>query len=66
MTTCNMHCCKSAPCISLCVFSDENELQIKEETTATLRCFPFEDAQSGTCFFTGKDAKERAIFARSY
>jgi prolyl-tRNA synthetase len=40
---------------------------VKEETGATLRCFPFEQPQhSGSCFFTGQPAKEVAIFAKSY
>ncbi|CAI7902246.1 unnamed protein product [Closterium sp. NIES-54] len=47
--------------------SNEDEQQVKEETGATLRCFPFEPKLSdATCFFTGKPATERAIFSRAY
>ncbi len=41
--------------------------QVKEETSATLRCFPFEQPQhSGTCFFSGKPATEVATLAKAY
>ncbi|CAL8460590.1 g119 [Coccomyxa elongata] len=47
--------------------SDEDEKRIKEETTATLRCIPFEQpGGSGPCFLTGADAAEVAIFAKAY
>jgi prolyl-tRNA synthetase len=49
--------------------SDDLENQIKEETGATLRCFPFEqpqDSASGECFMTQAEAQEVAIFAKSY
>jgi prolyl-tRNA synthetase len=47
--------------------SDEDEKRIKEETQATLRCFPFEQpAGPHVCFMTGQPAKEVAIFAKSY
>ena len=47
--------------------SDDDERRIKEETQATLRCFPFEQpTEVGACFYTGKDAKEVAIFAKAY
>ena len=42
------------------------EKKIKEETGATVRCFPLEDTSTGKCFFTGKDNAKMAIFARSY
>ena len=45
----------------------EDEDRIKEETKATLRCFPFDgEGDSGACFFTGKPANRVAIFARAY
>ncbi|KAI3851671.1 hypothetical protein MKX03_022316 [Papaver bracteatum] len=47
--------------------SDEEELRVKNETGATIRCFPFE--QPGgikTCLMTGNPAEEVAIFAKSY
>jgi prolyl-tRNA synthetase len=43
------------------------EAQIKEETKATLRCIPLEqESGPGTCIRCGRDAHERAIFARAY
>ncbi|XP_062189502.1 proline--tRNA ligase, chloroplastic/mitochondrial-like [Phragmites australis] len=47
--------------------SDDDELKVKEETSATIRCFPFEQPE-GTkkCFMTGNPAEEVAIFAKSY
>jgi prolyl-tRNA synthetase len=50
-----------------CAGSDEDEKRVKEETTATLRCIPFEQPRgAGTCFLTGKEAAEVAIFAKAY
>ncbi|KAJ7969897.1 Proline-tRNA ligase-like protein [Quillaja saponaria] len=47
--------------------SDEDELKVKEETGATIRCFPFEQPQgSKRCLMTGNLAAEVAIFAKSY
>ncbi|XP_065869403.1 proline--tRNA ligase, chloroplastic/mitochondrial [Euphorbia lathyris] len=47
--------------------SDADELKVKEETGATIRCFPFEQPQGNkTCLMTGKPAEEVAIFAKSY
>jgi prolyl-tRNA synthetase len=46
---------------------NEDELKVKEETKATIRCFPFEQPGGrGTCFYTGKPADRIAIFGRSY
>ena len=46
---------------------NEDELKVKEETKATIRCFPFEQPEgSGTCFYTGKPATQVAIFGRAY
>ncbi|MGC2765416.1 MAG: proline--tRNA ligase [Candidatus Acidiferrum sp.] len=51
------------------------EEKVKEETRATMRCIPLDQAAvmghagaggSGTCVYCGKPAKERAIFARAY
>jgi len=40
---------------------------IKEETKATIRVIPFDQPKElGPCFYTGKPAKYRAVFARSY
>lgn len=47
--------------------TDEEEASVKEETQATLRCFPFEQPQhSGVCFYSGRSAEEVAIFAKAY
>ncbi len=49
--------------------SDAQEEQVKDETGATLRCFPFDQPSGGAggkCFMSGKDASEVAIFAKSY
>lgn len=47
--------------------SDEQETQVKEETGATLRCFPFEQpAGPHTCLISGAEASEVAVFARAY
>lgn len=48
-------------------YSDEDELKVKEETGATIRCFPFEQPQGpNKCLMTGNPADEVAIFAKSY
>ncbi|XP_061349692.1 proline--tRNA ligase, chloroplastic/mitochondrial [Gastrolobium bilobum] len=47
--------------------SDEDELKVKEETGATIRCFPFEQPEGNKrCLMTGDPAQEVAIFAKSY
>ncbi|KAJ0966362.1 hypothetical protein J5N97_027500 [Dioscorea zingiberensis] len=47
--------------------SDTDELKVKEETGATIRCFPFEQPEGQKkCFMTGNPAQEVAIFAKSY
>ncbi|KAJ6684143.1 hypothetical protein OIU85_007798 [Salix viminalis] len=47
--------------------SDADEQRVKEETGATIRCFPFEQPQgTKTCLMTGSPAEEVAIFAKSY
>ncbi|PSS33044.1 Proline--tRNA ligase [Actinidia chinensis var. chinensis] len=48
--------------------SDKDELRVKEETGATIRCFPFEqpEGQNKACLMTGNPAEEVAIFAKSY
>ncbi|MBX2799049.1 MAG: proline--tRNA ligase [Myxococcales bacterium] len=47
---------------------DADEDRVKEETKATIRCFPQEqDSVEGlTCPLTGKPAREWALFARAY
>ena len=47
--------------------SNEDEDRIKDDTKATIRCFPSEESESrGTCFYTGQPAGQVAIFARAY
>jgi len=44
-----------------------DETRVKEETKATIRCFPIDQpGGSGTCFYTGKPADKTAIFGRAY
>ncbi|HSH03434.1 MAG TPA: proline--tRNA ligase [Anaerolineae bacterium] len=46
---------------------NDDENKVKEETKATIRCFPMDQPEgSGTCFYTGKPANKVAIFARAY
>ena len=43
------------------------ELKIKEDTTATSRCMPFEQEEiSGTCICCGKPAKKMVIWGKAY
>ncbi|XP_010496792.1 PREDICTED: proline--tRNA ligase, chloroplastic/mitochondrial [Camelina sativa] len=47
--------------------SDADEQRVKEETGATIRCYPFEQPKgTKTCLMTGNPAEEVAIFAKSY
>jgi prolyl-tRNA synthetase len=47
--------------------TSQNEDAIKEETKATVRCYPFDPPEGeGTCFYTGKRTKRMAVFARAY
>ncbi|KAI4324944.1 hypothetical protein MLD38_030385 [Melastoma candidum] len=47
--------------------SDQDELRVKEETGATIRCFPFEQPKERRpCLMTGNPASEVALFAKSY
>ncbi len=46
---------------------NDDETRVKEETKATIRCFPLEQPEGeGVCFFTGKPADKVAIFGRAY
>ena len=43
------------------------ETKIKEDTKATTRCIPLEqDFPEGKCIVCGKNAKEKAYFAKAY
>jgi prolyl-tRNA synthetase len=47
--------------------SDADERRVKEETGATIRCFPFDQPQgTGSCVMTGAAAHEVALFAKAY
>ncbi len=47
--------------------SAECEAKVKAETTATVRCIPFEQPDvGGACVVCGADASEKAVFARAY
>lgn len=46
-----------------------NEVAVKEETKATIRCYPFEgqeEAIGQTCIYSGEPATHMAIFARAF
>jgi len=45
----------------------ETETAIKEKTKATIRCIPLNNKmEEGKCILTGKDSKQRVLFARAY
>jgi prolyl-tRNA synthetase len=45
----------------------ETELQIKEETKATIRCIPLESKEEeGSCIVTGRPSKQRVLFSKAY
>jgi len=48
--------------------TSETEEKIKEKTKATIRFIPLSDApgSTGKCILTGKQSKQRVIFARAY
>ncbi len=47
--------------------SDEDENIVKQETKATLRCYPIDQPEGeGVCFYTGKPATRVALFGRAY
>lgn len=49
--------------------NEVNEKAVKEETKATLRCYPIEhqdEAEGSSCFYSGEPATHMAIFARAY
>lgn len=46
---------------------DDEERRVKDETGATIRCFPFDRAQErGPCLLTAAAGGEVALFARAY
>ena len=47
--------------------SDGDELAVKDETGATIRCFPFDQPDgNGQCVLTGQDSERIALFAKAY
>jgi prolyl-tRNA synthetase len=47
--------------------SGADEGTIKDDTAATIRCFPFDQPDGkGQCFYTGQPAEQIALFARAY
>jgi prolyl-tRNA synthetase len=47
--------------------TSETEEKIKELSKATIRCIPLNNPQEfGKCILTGKESKERVLFARAY
>ena len=48
---------------------DANEKQIKEDCSATIRCYPLDkqvDLDGKTCFYSGRPATHVALFARAF
>lgn len=54
--------------LTLTAGSSEDEQQIKDATSATLRCIPFDQPEGlpKPCLLTGASASEVAIFAKAY
>lgn len=47
--------------------TSETEDQIKEQTKATIRCIPLDNAlEEGKCILTGNPSTQRVLFARAY
>ena len=47
--------------------TDDEELAVKDETGATIRCFPFEQPDApGECVVSGRSAAKVALFAKAY
>ena len=44
----------------------ELEVEIQQETSATIRCLLTDEEPTGPCFYTGKPATQVAIFAKAY
>ena len=51
-----------------CHFADEDELEpLLKELKVTIRCVPRDgNDEAGTCFYSGKPADKKAIFAKAY
>ena len=47
--------------------SDDDELAVKDETGATIRCFPFDQPDGqGECVKSGRSAEKVALIAKAY
>lgn len=47
--------------------STENEALVKDQTRATLRCYPMDQPDGkGSCIFSGEETSQRALFAKAY
>ncbi len=47
--------------------SPENEALVKEQTKATLRCYPMDQPDgNGACIFSGEETSQKALFAKAY
>lgn len=47
--------------------SEETEEKIKKETTASIRCIPFNSLrEKGLCIYSGRPSFQRVLFAKSY
>ncbi len=47
--------------------SDADELAVKDDTGATIRCFPFEqETEQGLCVLSGRKTERVALFAKAY
>lgn len=47
--------------------TSETEQKIKEETKATIRCVPLDDAASeGVCIYSGRKSTRKVLFAQAY
>ena len=45
----------------------ETEELIKQETKATIRCIPLNNAlEEGVCIYSGKPSTQRVLFAKAY
>ncbi len=51
-----------------CHFADEDAIEpLLKDLKVTIRCIPRDDNDTpGTCFFTGKPAEKKAVFAKAY
>ena len=47
--------------------TDEDELAVKDDTGATIRCFPFEqETAPGACIYSRRQTERVALFAKAY